>query len=248
VQINSRFSEQQGLPIGSGQVRLGQVSLQQQNQPGFELNELRYQVSSSLENDQLASQLELQLDSLLLGGESFSDGKLQLQVAGIDAAAVRDLQASTRQIQAASAGQQVDPLIQQLQLLGLYSQLFEAGPTVSLQQLALRADQGELLGKGQVTLQDLNLTDGNGFAFDQLNGQLQLDIDLPFFQAGFRLVNNLKRQGRGSNPAVLNEQAEQLGGGLIQKGIFTRREDGGFRLELSLEQGQAELNGQPFRW
>lgn len=247
VQMDSRFTDLQGLPLGGGDVLVGKVSLQQADKPVFELNELRYKALSTLENEQLTSGLELQLAGLTLGGETFTDGRLQLQVSGVDAAAVLEMRANARQMQAELRGQQIDPVILQLQLLGLYSRLFQAGLTVSLEQLSVQADDGVLQGKGSVRLQELNFTGGGSMAFDKLDGQFQLDIDSSVFNAGFRVLNNLQRQGRSDNPAVLNEQAEQLAGGLIQKGIFSRREEGGYRLDLSVKQGQAELNGKSFQ-
>ena len=101
-------------------------------------------------------------------------------------------------------------------------------------------------GQGSVTVQELDFSGASMLALDKLGGQFQLDIDRSLFNAGFRMFDNLQRQGEKSNPAVLNEQAEQVAGGLIQKGIFTRR-DGGYQFKISIEQGQAELNGHPFR-
>lgn len=248
VMLNSQFADLQGIPLGDGEFRIRKISLEQQQNPGFELNELRYDASNKLENGRLATGLNLQIAALKLGGETFTDGQLRLQVNGIDATAVRDMQAGARQLQAGLRGQQVDPIIRQLQMLELYSRLFQAGLTISLEQLSLSADGGALRGKGRANLQGLNLTGSGPAAFDKLDGNFQLDIDRNAFNAGFRSLDNLQRYGRVNNPAVQNELAEQLAGGLIQQGIFSRRDDGGYRLELSLEQGQAELNGNLFRW
>ena len=48
-----------------------------------------------------------------------------------------------------------------------------------------------------------------------------LEFDLPFFAAGYRFYDKFRR-GKDENMTVLNEQAEQLAGGLVQKGIFVR--------------------------
>jgi uncharacterized protein YdgA (DUF945 family) len=245
LEIDSRFTDVQGLPLGGGKVLIGELSLIQGEAAGIVLNELLYQVDSRLENDQLSSAIDLQLQRLQLGGESFTDGKLVLQISGIDAATVRELQDSIRQLQVELQGEQIDPLIIQLQLLGLYTQLFQEGVTISLPQLTLQADNGALTGAGEVLLQQLNLA-GGGMAFDNISANLQLNVELPIFQAGFRVYNFLQDMPGNDNRAVLNEQAEQLAGALVQKGIFVRV-DGGYRADFSLKQGQAELNGQPFR-
>jgi uncharacterized protein YdgA (DUF945 family) len=247
VALSSQFTDLQGVPRGDGEFRVGTFALKQQQNPGFELNDLRYSASSTLDDNQLTSGLDLQLATLKLGGEIFTNGRAQLKVRGIDVAAVREMQTSARQLQAELHGQQVDPVILQLQMLELYSRLFQAGLEVSLQQLSLQSDGGTLQGQGMVNAQGLNLAGGNPLAFDKFDGQFQLDIDQALFNAGFRSLDNLQRHGQTSNSAVQNEQAEQLAGGLLQKGIFSRRKDGGYRLELSIEQGQAELNGNPIQ-
>lgn len=246
VELSSTFAEQQELMLGGGGVSIGHLSFKQEKKPGFELNGLHYQANSSLTADQLASDLDLQLDSVTLADETFTEGRLLLKMTGIDAAALREVQATAKQIQAEMLGQQVDPVIMQLQMLGLYSQLFKDGLTLTLDQLSLQADKGGFLGKGYLTLQELNFTGGSPVALDKLNGQFQLDVDRSAFVAGFRLLEKLQRQGRASNPAVVAEQAEQLAGGLVQKGIFARQDDG-YRIDFSVEQGQGVLNGNAFK-
>lgn len=247
VQLDSQFAEQQELPLGSGELRIEHLTIRSENRPAFELSELRYETSSSLQNERLATELNLTLAGMSLAGESISDGQLQLQLSGIDAAAVRELQKSAQQLQADLLNQQVDPLILQLQMLGLYSQLFTEGLTLTLNRLVLRTEDGALLGKGELMLQEIDRTEASPLAFDQLKGQFQLDIDRSVFVAGFRLFASLQRSGQSPrNPAVAAELAEQFAGGLVQKGILSRREDGGYRIEVSVEHGLGSLNGQPF--
>ena len=98
-------------------------------------------------------------------------------------------------------------------------------------------------GRGGVSLV------GTGpLSFERLKAELLFDLDSGAFAALFRLFDSLQRQGQpAQNRAVLTEQAEQLAGAFIQKGLLSRREDGGYRSELKIEQGNAELNGTPFR-
>ena len=247
VQLDSQFAEQQQLLLGGGSFAMQSLSIQPENKPGFEINGLRYEASNLLENDQLSSVLALTIADLQLVGETFTDGQLRLKVSGVSAATLREMQETAKQMQAEMLGQQVDPMIMQLQLLGLYSQLFKEGLTLDLEQLSLQTDEGGMQGKGQFILYDLNLTGGASLALENLNGAFELDIDRPAFIAGFRLLDTLQRKGAKSNPAVIAEQAEQLAGGLVQKGFFARR-DGGYRIDMAIEQGQGTLNGNPFRF
>ena len=67
-------------------------------------------------------------------------------------------------------------------------------------------------------------------------------MNLPVFAAAYRYYANF-RSRRNDNAAVLNEQAEQFSGGLVQKGIFVRQ-DGLFMLDFTDNNGQNRLNGK----
>ena len=47
--------------------------------------------------------------------------------------------------------------------------------------------------------------------------------------------------------ALLAEQAEQIAGGLVQKGILTRQDGDKFRVDFSWAGGQGILNGEPLQ-
>jgi len=243
-QIHSQLSDLQGLPLGSSLLQFGRLSLNPEQESGFKLDNFSYQVSSELSGEQIIAQLKLHLATLELAGERFDEGLLQLRSNGISAPAARQMLIDVRQFQAQAIEQQSDPLLLQLQLLEIYAKLFQDGLTFTLDDLLLKTDGGGMAGKGKITLQGLNLA-GQPLPFEQLDGAFQLDIDRPLFNAGFRLFSKLQSSGREINPAVLNEQAEQVAGGLIQKGILTRQDDGGYRLELSLSQDAVRLNGRP---
>jgi len=171
---------------------------------------------------------------------------LTLSLQGIAAATVRELRETVQQMQADLLNRQIDPLVLQVQLYGLYAQLLGKGITLQLDQLALQTADGGLQGNGSLTL--LGIPAGpTGLNLDQLNGGLVLTIDPGAFASGFRLLDKLRHQGRASAiPAVLNEQAEQLAGGLLQRGVLTKNPPGGYRIELRVEQGLGQLNGRPF--
>jgi len=69
-----------------------------------------------------------------------------------------------------------------------------------------------------------------------------LEMNLPLFAAGYRFYNEFLT-GKNKNIAVLNEQAEQLAGGLVQKGIFIR-EGSIFSLSLTCSNHHKQLNGK----
>ncbi|HEY5672175.1 MAG TPA: DUF945 family protein [Malonomonas sp.] len=241
--LTSQLSELQGLPLGGGELTLAHLSVAAADQPAFDLKGLRYQVASRLDGEKFSSALALTLAELELLNEKFRAAELKLTLAGIDAATLRNVQQSAQQLQADLLEGQVDPLLLKLQLFGLYAQLLRDGTSLQLERLALQAEDGGLQGRGGVSLV------GTGpLSFERLKAELLFDLDSGAFAALFRLFDSLQRQGQpAQNRAVLTEQAEQLAGAFIQKGLLSRREDGGYRSELKIEQGNAELNGTPFR-
>ena len=242
MQLQSDFRDLQGLPLGRGMLQLEQLTLTPGAGDPFALQGVNYQVATEQAADSLSSRVELQLADLQLGGEHFHDGRLVLNLAGVNVEVARRLQQEVQQLQRDYSRQPTDPLLLQLQLVGLYSQLLSEGVSLSLEQLSLQGDPGELQGEGRFELTQAAGAGGLQ-SLNGLQGQLQLQLDQDFFSSGFRLVDALQRQGRKTNRAVLNEQAEQLAGALVQKGILVRQA-GGYRLDFSVAQGQALLNGQ----
>lgn len=248
VNFFSRFAEQQGLPLGDGEFTLARLSLKTADQPEVTLDDLRYQAATFLEEDKLSSNLELNLAGLVLLNEQFSNAELKLAISGIDSAAVRNIQETLIQLQGDLIGQQVDPMVLQFQMIGLYSQLFREGIDLNLERLALQTADGGLTGVGSLHLEQLNLAGSGSLGFDMLKANFQLDLDHATFAALFRLIDSLQRKDLATvNRAVLTEQAEQLAGAFVQKGLLSRRQDGGYRSELVVDEGKAELNGNPFK-
>ncbi len=103
----------------------------------------------------------------------------------------------------------------------------------------------EVLDKGDVELGEkpYHLTwIGHGdLSTRQLTGHLELS--LPLVMAGYRFYDQF-RSGRVENRAVLDAQAEQLVGGLIQKGILVR-EDGYLLVDFSCNSGQCWVHPEP---
>ena len=243
MKLQSDLHDLQGLPLGSGTLQLEQLRLSPAAGDAFALQGLSYQVATAQSGATLSSRVELLLSGLQLGGERFHDGQLVLKIAGIKVEAARRLHQEARQLQREFENRQTDPLLLQLRLAGLYSQLLRKGVSLSLERLSLRGEPGELQGQGRFELTQAE--DGASLqGVNGLQGQLQLQLDQALFSSGFRLIDALQHQGRKTNRAVLNEQAEQLAGALVQKGVLVRQ-PGGYRLDFSLAQGQALLNGRP---
>ncbi|MBE9486652.1 MAG: DUF945 family protein [Chloroflexi bacterium] len=244
VNFTSVFREQQGIPLGEGRLQLEHLQVQSAEQGGFGLNGLQSVVSTLLENGEFSSALDLKIAELTCAEEEFSAGRLQIKLSGIAVATLRDLQERVKQLQTDLLSRKKDSLSVQLQLLGIYSELFKEELSIELEQLVVQTAGGELSGQGKLALQELP-SSGSAGVFERLSGELQLKITKAAFAAGFRLFDKLQRKGRSVvNAAVLNEQAEQLAGALMQKGIFTRTTADAYQLDFTFERGQLLLNGQ----
>lgn len=247
VELRSRFADWQGLPLGNGELRIARLLVDTGELPGLELRDVRYRSTMQPDGGAIANLAELRLAELSLAGECFTQGRLKLALRGIDPAALRELLDIVKQMQADLLSCRVDPLVLQVQLFGLCPQLFRNGLDLRLERLALHSADGGLQGNGALKLQDLNGFGATELNLDHVDAALQLEIDAGAFARGVRLLDKLQHQGRASaRPAVLNELAEQLAGGLVQKGVLVRRGKSGYRLQLSIAQGRGSLNGQPF--
>ncbi|SHJ39566.1 Uncharacterized conserved protein YdgA, DUF945 family [Malonomonas rubra DSM 5091] len=242
LDLQSTISDQQGLMIGAGKMSLGSLQVQAEEQ-SFALEGVRYTVENTLQGEAVAGAFELSLDRLQLADEEFNNGRLRMRIAGLDAETLREMQQSARDLQQQFASGQSDPLMLQLQLFALYGQLFQQGLILSIEQLELQSDEGAATGKGEFALAQGDVS--GLMAFEQLNGDFQLQLDQTFFSAGFRMLDRLQ-SSVVRNRAVLNEQAEQLAGAFVQKGIL-QQTDSGYRLDFAVRQGQPLLNGQVLR-
>ena len=134
----------------------------------------------------------------------------------------------------------------------------EIGQIVPLQPLQLKSHvslQGQLTSDFDLAVSVKNggkdfpqvfpyrlIWSGTGnFSAESFAGHLE--FNRPLFAAGYRFYDKF-RTGKNENIAVLNEQAEQLAGGLVQKGILTR-ESGNLSLNFLFSHGQKTLNGKP---
>jgi uncharacterized protein YdgA (DUF945 family) len=247
LELQGRFGDQPELPLEDAAVRIDRLLVGNHQQVLLEVRDFRSSAQLRRVGTTVTGFAEFGCAELILVGEPFTQGRVQLRLVGIDAAVVDRLLKNLQQIHADLLSRRVDPLVLQLQLFGLFQELVGRGLELHLEPLELRSAAGELRGKGFLGLRPPGPAGGSPLTSERVDAELQLDFDSGVFASGFRLLDKLQHQGRASaNPAVLDELAEQLAGGLIQKGLLSKGPAGGYRLELSIEQGVGRLNGQPF--
>ena len=247
LKITTQITDFQEVPLGTGELQLGKLLLAEDNEPALELRKIRYRGETTLIQERFSSTADLNCQQLLLAEESLDNIQLKLKLSGINAALLRSIQETGEQLQQQAVDPQSHPFSLQLQLLGLYTELLNSGITLTLEELSLFADSGKIKGKGALSLLEDAATKGSLFPTESVTANLHLDIDQSAFVVVYRLLNNLQSaKGKYQNRAVLAEQAEQIAGGLVQKGIFIRQDGNKFHVDFSWAEGQGEINGKPF--
>ncbi|MCD6581577.1 MAG: DUF945 family protein [Desulfuromusa sp.] len=239
LRISSQMTDLQDIPLGNGELQLEKLQLMRSGKPAIEFQNIQYWGQTDLHQELFSSAAELNFAQLLLAGETLSNGRLKLTLSGIDADLIHSIQQTAGQLQQQTLNQQSSPLELQLQLFGLYSELLNSGITLTLEELSLSTDNGKVSGDGVLSLLKESTAESPLFSLESITANFQLEIDRDAFVTGYRLLNNLQSaEDKYQNPAVLAEQAEQIAGGLVQKGIFTRQDGDKFRIDFSWAEGQ----------
>ncbi len=242
--ISSQMTNLQDIPLGSGELLLEKLSIVGHGKPTLEVHNIHYLGQADLDQDVYRSTGALSFSTATLAEEKLNSGELKLVLSGLDPELLHSLQQTAKQLQSKVLNQQINALELQIQLLDLYPKLFNSGVTLSLEKLSLSSGDDQINGHGILTLLEKSAPQGAFFSLENIQGSFQLDIDRGAFVAGYRLFNLLRfGESKNQNAAVLAEQAEQLAGGLVQKGIFTRQDGGKFHVNFSLLDGQGKLNG-----
>ncbi|MEA3544930.1 MAG: DUF945 family protein [Thermodesulfobacteriota bacterium] len=245
LKISTQMADLQGIPLGEGELQLEKLQLMSRGESDIEFQNIQYRGQADLNQDVFSSVTELSFSQLLLAGESLSDGRLNLSLTGIDAELLRSLQQTKEQLQRQVFDQQVSSIELQLQLFALYTELLSSGMILNLEDFSLQTANGAVKGTGKLALLEKTATKGSLFSLQNVEGSFHLEIDQGAFVAGYRLFNKLQSgEGQYQNPAILVEQAEQIAGGLVQKGIFVQQDGDRFRIDFSWAEGQGKLNGK----
>lgn len=248
LEISTQITDVREIPLGDGKLQLEKLQLIKQGAPSIEFQDIQYLGKTNLSQEIFSSTADLHISQLLMAGETLSNGQLKLTLSGIEAELLRSIQQTAEQLQQQALNQQSSPLELQLQLLGFYSELLNSGITLTLEELSLNTESGGVSGTGELALLKDATAESSFFSLENIVGSFQLEMDQGTFVTGYRLFNNLQSTGdKYQNPAVLAEQAEQIIGGLVQKGIFVREGEDKFRIDISWAEGQGKLNGEAFR-
>ena len=246
LQIFSQVTGLQEVPLGSGKMSLGRLKLEQPGMIPIEFQDIQYQGLTELTQGDFSGTFDLNFARLLLAEEALSKGRIKLTLSGVDTELLKSLQQTARELQLKALDPQANPLELQIQLLGLYSKIFNSGITLSLEEVSLQSGDGGIKGSGVLTLVEDSASGGLFSPLENVNAKFQLDIDRTAFVTGYQILHSLQSAGvENQNPAVLAEQAEQIAGGLVQKGVFVRQDGDNFHVDFAWDEGLGTLNGEP---
>ncbi|MEA3362674.1 MAG: DUF945 family protein [Thermodesulfobacteriota bacterium] len=242
--LSSQMINLQDIPLGSGELLLEKIQIVGHGKPALEVHNIHYRGQTDLDQNIYSSTGELSFSEAFFAEEKLNNGELKMVLSGLDPELLHSLQQTAKQLQNKAFNQQISSFELQLQLLDLYTKLFDSGVILNLEKLSLSSGEDQVNGRGTLTLLKKSASKGSIFSLENIQGSFQLDIDRGAFVAGYRLFNILRfGENNNQNAAVLAEQAEQLAGGLVQKGIFTQQDGGKFHVDFSLFEGQGKLNG-----
>ncbi len=246
LKLMSQITDVKEVPLGNGELQLGSLQITKQNKPVILCEDIHYKGKTELNQGSYNSLAELNIENLLLGKESFNKGQLKFSISGMESKKLRSLMQTAQQLQQQSLEIQGNSNELQLQLLSFYTQLFDSGVTLTLDKLSLQTEGGKFNGTGKLTLLNHPARENMPFFLGNLAGALRLIIDRGAFVTGYRFLNNLNIvEDDYQNPAILAEQAEQLAGGLIQKGIFVPKGKDHYLLDFTWSEGSGKINGVP---
>ena len=246
LHIFTQTTDLQDVPLGSGKISLGRLKLEQPGMIPIEFQDIQYQGQTELTQGNFSGTFDLNFAQLLLAEEALSNGRVKLTLSGVDTALLKSLQQTAKDLQLKALDSQASSLELQIQLLGLYSKILNSGVTLSLEEVSLTSGEGGIKGSGELTLLEDSVSGGLLSPLANINAKFQLDIDRTAFVNSYRILNNLQSADvENQNPAVLAEQAEQIAGGLVQKGVFVRQSGGSFHVDFSWDEGLGTLNGEP---
>ena len=177
LKLSSQMTNLQDIPIGDIALQLEKLQLDNQANLDIEFQNIQYQGQTNLAQDLFTSTADFNFSQLLLAGETLKNGRLKLTLSGINAEILQSLQQTAKEMQQKAFSQQSSPFGLQLQLLGLYSQLLNSGITLTLEELSLHSANGELNGKGNLSLLNEIAEEVSFLSLENIAANFYLEID-----------------------------------------------------------------------
>ena len=244
IQSSAEMENLDSFPLGRSRTRINSITLEKADGRPIIVEGLNL-LSKSLADEprHYLTRSDLSFANLKADNNTFQDGRLVLELRGIDTQLIDVFVEVTNNLRSrvntdTVTGEEMTDLF----ILPMSAALLESGLTLSLEDLSLATTGGNLHGVGKATLAagpaDTNL-DG---LLELIRISLRADFDIHILAR----INQLF-SGNVDNLTVKEEELRMIFGGLTQLGFLSRLEGDRFRLLVSYEDEEIKLNGQPFR-
>ncbi len=217
------------------------LSLADAEQKLIQAGSLAATTSTELIDGKMVQNSELTVQQIDLLGEQFDNARLDMTLSAIDPELLAQIQGALHQLQRQALLGQEQGFESQMQLLGLYMQLIHSGVTLEVNDLSLQQQDSDFAARGHLKLPD-SQSDFSGFSFTALDIAVQLGVDPQLFKSAWFALNRARQQEQ--NRAVSDELAEQLLGGLEQKGLLSKNQQGRYSLDYQKNENGTILNGK----
>ncbi len=197
--------------------------------------------STDLIDGKVVQKSELTVQQIDLQGEPFDEARLDMTISAIDPELLEQIQGTLHQLQRQTLLGQEQSFESQMQLLGLYMQLIHSGVTLKIDNLSVQQQASDFAAQGHLKLPD-NQNDFSGFSFAALDIVVQLGFDPQLFKSAWFAFNKVKDLEQ--NRAVSDELAEQVLGGLEQKGLLIKTQQGRYSLNYQKNENGTVLNNK----
>lgn len=253
-----------GLYLGSADITIPSISASQKEQTVFEVREFRAQSESDVEDGLFYSNLSASLESLHINQKHYGPGKLEMSIKNLDAASLARI---NQQITQAQQGGNVEKQQVIFAIIPEMSKLLSRGPQFSITTLQMELPQGTLQGNLSLTLPEGE--QANPFELLQkLQGQGKLSLPIEVIRLALIVSNKQALQiqqmqqansadtasahitnNMTISPAELDKQAEEKAttqlSNMVKSGLVVQK-DKYYEIEVVLETGKLQVNGQPF--
>lgn len=244
LQSSGEMTNLDYFPLGRNRTRVAAISFEDGRDNPLLLEGIEIHGNNLIDSSDIyLARSELAFARLLASGHEFQNGRLILELRDIDARVIDVLVEAGHSLRNQTSTTMIsDDEIASLFIEPLSRALLRSGLTLSLEELSLTADDANLHGQGLATLA-ANQADVN---LEQLAEQIRFTLGTDFDIQILARINQLF-SGKNGNLAQREEELRIVLGTMTQLGFLSRVGGDRFRLLVSYEDGEFELNGQAFR-
>lgn len=181
-----------------------------------------------------------------LGKEQLHQGQLSVESSDIAAATLNETGRLLMDSYQHLNSSQAIPVTTQLAFVKLYKNLLTSGALLRIDPFSVQLATGRMDGAASLQLTPAKDILGALLSLANIDLQLSLSFHRDAFRSCYRLIHQgLNLSKESAVRSKLDVDAEQLMGKWLEEGILTHQEgDGQYRIDFSLTQGLAELNGK----